>query len=253
MTLSDRLPLADKSALVTGAAQGLGLAIAKAFAKAGAAVLLSDVDSRVERAAGDLAAAGGDALGLRLDVRSEVEWQAAIDAAQNRFGRLDILVNNAAMTVSKPVWDIAVAEWDEVMAINLRGVFLGCRAAGRIMREAGGGRIINLSSLAGQRGGVVAGAHYSASKAGIIVLTKCFAQELAGSGTTVNCIAPAAIEGPMTAVMPAEKVASLAAQIPLGRLGRDTEVGEAAVYLASDGAGFVTGATLDINGGVFMR
>jgi 3-oxoacyl-[acyl-carrier protein] reductase len=121
------------------------------------------------------------------------------------------------------------------------------------MREQRSGRIINLSSLAGQRGGVVAGAHYSASKAGIIVLTKCFALELAGNGVTVNAIAPAAIEGPMTKVMPAEKVQGLAKTIPVGRLGHDTEVGAAAVYLASDAAAFVTGSTLDVNGGVFMR
>ena len=245
--------LAGKTALVTGAAQGIGLAIARAFVEAGASVALADVNPQIEAVARELDSTGERAVGLSLDVRSEEQWGKTAEAAAGRFGALDIVVNNAALTISKPVWDIPVDEWDDVLAVNLRGVFLGCRTAGRLMRERGSGRIINLSSLAGQRGGVVAGAHYSASKAGIIVLTKCFAQELAGKGVTVNCIAPAAIEGPMTKVMPADKVEALARTIPVGRLGGDHEVGAAAVYLASDAAGFVTGATLDINGGVFMR
>lgn len=245
--------LTGKVAFVTGAAQGIGLAIAKSLAEAGASVALADVNPEIEAIAATIAPAGGRTLGVQLDVRDETAWEKALETVQARFGGLDIAVNNAALTISKSVWDIPAAEWDDVLAVNLRGVFFGCRAAGRIMREKGSGRIINLGSLAGQRGGTVAGAHYSASKAGIIVLTKCFAQELAGSGVTVNCIAPAAIEGPMTKVMPADKVGALAKTIPVGRLGRDREVGAAAVYLASDDAGFVTGTTLDVNGGVFMR
>ncbi|WP_210484013.1 SDR family NAD(P)-dependent oxidoreductase [Microvirga antarctica] len=245
--------LAGKMALVTGAAQGLGLAIARSFLEAGATVALTDVNEQVSAVARELDPTGKRASGYVLDVRSESAWTAVYDKVGAALGPIDILVNNAAMTISKSVWDIPADEWDDVMAVNLRGVFFGCRVAGRHMRERGKGRIINLSSLAGQRGGVVAGAHYSASKAGIIVLTKCFAQELAGKGVTVNAIAPAAIEGPMTKEMPAEKVQGLAKTIPVGRLGSDTEVGAAAVYLAADDAGFVTGATLDVNGGVFMR
>jgi 3-oxoacyl-[acyl-carrier protein] reductase len=245
--------LEGKVALVTGAAQGLGLGIARALLDEGASVTLTDINPEVETIAQDLDLTGNRAIGLLLDVRREDAWTTCFDKSIDHFGPLDIVVNNAAMTISRSVWDISSEEWDEVMAVNLRGVFFGCRVAGRHMRERETGRIINLSSLAGQRGGVVAGAHYSASKAGIIVLTKCFAQELAGSGITVNAIAPAAIEGPMTKAMPAEKVQGLARTIPVGRLGTDREVGAAAVYLASDEAGFVTGATLDVNGGVFMR
>ncbi len=245
--------LSGKVALVTGAAQGLGLAIARALHRAGAAVLLTDINPEVEAVATALDAGAGRSRGVVQDVRDEAGWQALADGLLAERGRLDILVNNAALTISKPLWDIPAAEWDDVLAVNLRGTFFGCRTVGRIMREAGKGRIINISSMAGQRGGVVAGGHYSASKAGIIVLSKCFAAELAGGNVTVNTIAPAAIEGPITKVMPADKVQAMARTIPLGRLGDDAEVGAAAVWLASDAAGFVTGATIDINGGIFMR
>jgi 3-oxoacyl-[acyl-carrier protein] reductase len=252
MTENSDTRLGGRVAIVTGAAQGLGLAIAKSFMEAGASVVLADVNPDIS----SIAAALGSpdrVLGVALDVRSEEAIEEVAQQATDRFGGLDIMVNNAALTISKPIWDIPAEEWDDVLAVNLRGVLFGCRVAGKRMREKGFGRIINISSLAGQRGGVVAGAHYSASKAGIIVLTKCFAQELASSGVTVNTIAPAAIEGPVTKVMPAEKVQGLARTIPVGRLGDDREVGAAAIYLASDLAGFVTGTTLDINGGVFMR
>ncbi|OJY33878.1 MAG: short-chain dehydrogenase [Rhizobiales bacterium 65-9] len=249
----DDTRLSGRAAIVTGAAQGLGLGVARSFLASGASVLLVDVNAAVADSASSLDPSAARAASFVADARDEAALSAAVAAAVERFGRLDIFVNNAALTISKSVWDIDAKEWDDVLAVNLRGVFFGCRAAGRHMRERGAGRIINLSSLAGQRGGTVAGAHYSASKAGIIALTKVFAQELASSGVTVNAIAPAAIEGPMTKVMPADKVQAMARAIPAGRLGRDSEVGAAAVYLASDEAGFVTGSTLDINGGLFMR
>lgn len=245
--------LAGKVALVSGAGQGLGLAIARAFLAEGASVVLADINPGIAGIAREAEPSGQRAMGLVMDVKHEDQWTGALATTIDRFGALDILVNNAALTISKSVWDIPEAEWDDVMAVNLRGVFFGCRVAGRHMRDRKSGRIINLSSLAGQRGGVVAGAHYSASKAGILVVTKCFALELAASGVTVNTIAPAAIEGPMTVVMPADKVQAMAKTIPVGRLGHDREVGAAAVYLASDDAAFVTGSTLDVNGGILMR
>jgi 3-oxoacyl-[acyl-carrier protein] reductase len=247
------IDLTGRAALVTGAAQGLGRAMARALHEAGASVMFSDISPAVVAVAADVDPGGERSFGHVFDVRDEDAWAGALDLLAEKAGPIDILVNNAALTRSASVWDISVEEWDDVMAVNLRGQFLGCRAAGRVMRERRSGRIINLSSLAGQRGGVVAGAHYSASKGGILALTKCFALELAGSGVTVNAIAPAAIEGPMSRAMPQDKVNALAATIPVKRLGQEDEVGMAALYLASDEAGYVTGMTLDINGGVFMR
>ncbi|NIZ10589.1 SDR family NAD(P)-dependent oxidoreductase [Pseudooceanicola sp. HF7] len=249
--MSDRL--SGHTALVTGAAQGLGEAMARALWEAGAHVVLCDISETLEKTAAGISADGTRVSCKRFDVAEEAAWENAVAEVMAEQGSLEILVNNAAMTLSKPLWDIPVEEWDRVMAVNLRGLFLGCRSAGRIMRDKGYGRIINLSSLAGQRGGVVAGGHYSASKGAILSLSKCFAQELAPNGVTVNCIAPAAIEGPMSRAMPKEKVDGLAATIPVRRLGRDTEVGAAAVYLADPGNGYVTGSTLDVNGGVLMR
>ena len=252
MTGTDKPRLHGHVAIVTGASQGLGFGIARSFLEAGATVVLADINTNVASSAKSLDAIG-TASGFVLDVRGEAAIAACVDDTASRYGKVDIFVNNAALTISKSVWDIPAEEWDDVLAVNLRGVFFGCRVAGKFMRDQKRGRIINLSSLAGQRGGVVAGAHYSSSKAGILVLTKCFAQELAAHGVTVNAIAPAAIDGPIVALLPAEKVEGLKKTIPVGRLGMDREVGAAAVYLASEDAGFVTGSTIDVNGGVFMR
>ena len=168
-------------------------------------------------------------------------------------GDVDVMVNNAARTVSRPFWEIEKEEWDDVLAVNLRGVFFGCQLAGEHMRHRGRGRIINLSSLAGQQGGAVAGAHYAASKAGIIVLTKIVAQELAPHGVTVNAIAPAAVRTPVMDEMPADRLEGVRQRIPVGRFGEAEEVGAVAAFLASDEAAYITGATLDINGGLLMR
>jgi 3-oxoacyl-[acyl-carrier protein] reductase len=242
-----------KAAFITGAAQGLGEAIARAFLAAGYRVALTDINETVRDTAARLDPSGARVLPLILDVRDRAAFAAAFDEAVARFGGVDAMVNNAARTVARAVWDIDQAEWDDVMAVNLRGVFFGCTIAGAHMRARRSGRIINLSSLAGQQGSLVNGAHYAASKAGILALTKVFAQELAPAGVTVNTIAPSAIRTPAMDAVPAEKVAQLEKSAPLGRLGAADEVASAAVYLASDAASFITGATIDVNGGRFMR
>ena len=186
-------------------------------------------------------------------MRDKAVFQTAFDAAVTLHGGVDIMVNNAAVTIHKSMWDIDQAEWDNVMAVNLRGVFFGCQIAGQHMKSRNKGRIINMTSLAGQQGGAIAGAHYASSKAGIIVLTKIFAAELAGNGVTVNAIAPAAIRGPAVDAAPKDKVEAVKRSIPVGRLGEPEEVGAAAVYLAADTSGYMTGCTLDLNGGRWMR
>jgi 3-oxoacyl-[acyl-carrier protein] reductase len=249
---ADRLD--GRAAIVTGAGRGLGEAIAIELAARGARVLLADIDGdTAEHAAAAIRDSGGAAEAAALDV---ADWAAVHQAVADftaRAERLDILVNNAARSVARSFWEIDPAEWDEVMAVNLRGVFAGCRAAGAVMREAGWGRIVNLASLAGQQGGINGGAHYAASKAGIGVLTKVVAAELAGSGVTVNAVAPAAIEGPIFDAMPPERQAAIAASVPVGRAGRPEEVAATVAFLTSERAAFITGTTIDVNGGLFMR
>jgi 3-oxoacyl-[acyl-carrier protein] reductase len=246
--------LEGKTAFVTGAAQGLGAAIAHAMHAAGARVVLADISQAVEETAARLKNVSGETVSaVRLDVRDTDAFEVAFASSVEKMGGIDIVVNNAAVTVIRPIWDIDPQEWDEVIETNLRSVFFGCQIAGRHLRERGWGRIINLTSLAGQQPSRVAGAHYAASKAGIISVTKNFAQALAGTGVTVNAIAPAAIHTPMMDRLPAERIEALRQAIPVGRVGNPAEIGAMSVYLASDSASFITGATMDINGGMYMR
>jgi 3-oxoacyl-[acyl-carrier protein] reductase len=241
-------------AVVTGAAQGLGEAIATRFVGEGYRVVYADVDQELNRRTADAADQTGErVLAVQLDVRDLESVQACLDAALGRWGAVDVWINNAARTELRPFLEIEPAEWDDVLAVNLRGTYFGCRVAGRHMCDRGTGRIVNLASLAGQWGRSPTGAHYAASKAGIMTLTKYAATAFASSGVTVNAIAPTAIEGPSVALMAPEQVAAYAAQIPVGRLGRPEEVAALTVFLASGEAGFVTGATYDVNGGLLMR
>lgn len=251
--LPDLFTLRGRAAFVTGAGRGLGEAIAQGLAEAGCSVALADVDPAVEAVAARLQSLGHRCTALRLDVRDEAAFEATFAAATGSFGCIDIMVNNAAATRSTSIWSISAGEWDEVLAVNLRGTFFGCRIAGRHLRERGGGRIINLSSIAGQQPSAASGAHYAASKAGILALTRSFAAELAPHGVTVNAIAPSAVNSPLLDALDDERRRALAAAIPLRRFGEGREVAAAVVYLASPAAGFTTGATLDLNGGRLMR
>lgn len=241
-----------RTALVTGAAQGLGAAIARALHAEGHRVVLADLNA--DKAAGLATELGACAMALALDVRQKSSFAAAIAQTEAAFGPVDVLVNNAARTQARPFFETSAEEWDDVLATNLRGILFGAQLTAKGMMARGWGRIINLASIAGQRGGPqVQGAHYAASKAGIIGLTRYMAQQFAAGGVTVNTIAPGTILTEQTALAPPDKVALVVGQIPLGRIGQAHEVGALAAFLASDRAGFITGTTQDINGGVLMR
>jgi 3-oxoacyl-[acyl-carrier protein] reductase len=244
----------ERVAVVTGAAQGLGEAIAARFVADGFRVVCGDVnDALNERAAEAADPEGQRVLAVHLDVRELESVETCLARAVERWGRVDVWVNNAARTVARPFLEVEPAEWDDVLATNLRGTYFGCRVAGRHMCERGRGRIVNLASIAGQWGRSLTGVHYAASKAGIVAVTRVAAATFASHGVTVNAIAPAAIEGPQVAAMPAETIEAYTKQILVGRLGRAEEVAAVAAYLASEEAGFTTGATFDVNGGMLMR
>ncbi|MFO0458761.1 MAG: SDR family NAD(P)-dependent oxidoreductase [Burkholderiales bacterium] len=240
-------------AFVTGAARGLGEAIAAAFVEAGACVVLADVDPAVGATAGRIDPGGTRTLALPLDVRDEAAFSATFDDAVARFGAGDVKVNDAAITAGGSPWTLSLDAWDTVMAVNLRGTFVGCRIAGAHLRARGRGRIVNLSSFAGLHPSRASGLHYAASKAGVLALTRGFAMELAPHGVTVNAVAPSAIEGPQLDAIDAARRDALLAQVPVGRFGRADEVAAAVLWLASDAAGSVTGATIELTGGRALR
>ncbi|MCO6058423.1 SDR family oxidoreductase [Pseudomonas sp. MOB-449] len=242
-------------ALVTGAAQGLGLAIVSRLFAAGYAVVITDLSlERAQAAADRLDPSGERSLALKLDVASKADFELALAATLERFGALHVVVNNAAMTMTTPVMQISPEEFDRVLSLNTRSVFVGCQVFGAHMAATGYGRIVNMASLAGQNGGTATGAHYAASKGAIVTLTKIFAKELAAGGVTVNAIAPGPIESPaVRAAVPPERMEGLLANIPVKRLGDADFLGDLVVQLARPEAYFTTGATWDVNGGLFMR
>jgi 3-oxoacyl-[acyl-carrier protein] reductase len=243
----------ERVAVVTGAAQGLGEAIAGRLVNDGFRVVCADLNDEMNERAALAADPGGRVLAAHLDVRELESVEACLALAIEHWGRVDVWVNNAARTAARPFLEVEPTEWDDVLATNLRGTYFGCRVAGRHMCERGHGRIVNLASIAGQWGRSLTGVHYAASKAGIVAVTRVAAVTFAQHGVTVNAIAPAAIEGPQVAAMPAETIEAYAKQIPVGRLGRPEEVAALVAYLASDEAAFTTGATFDVNGGMLMR
>lgn len=246
--------LDSRVAIVTGAGSGIGKAIALVFAAHGASVALVDVNLPAAKVAvSEIVSKGGRALAFACDVTKQTQVQDAVRLAVEAFGGLHILVNNAGISPLRKFEDISLEEWNRVLAVNLTGPFLFCQAALPHLRRAGEkGRIINIGSLAGQTGGIAVGAHYSASKGGLMALTKQLAKLLAPDRVTVNNISPGTTDTPLTEAWGEESRQSLARQIPLGRLGRPADVAALALFLASDEAGYITGATINVNGGLFV-
>ena len=232
----------------------MGKADALALASQGAKVVVTDIDEKAcQKVAEEIESQGGKALALRMDVSNKAEVEQGFDEAIGKFGRLDILVNNAGIYVPKPALELTEEEWDRMIAINLKGQFLCAQRAAKEMAKNKWGRIINISSIAsGQTGvGIAGGVHYTASKGGIIGMTETLAQEWAELGITVNVVAPGAIDTPMvsSAQIPQEAMASMLARIPLKRMGRPEEVAAMVVFLASEEASYITGATFYVDGG----
>jgi 3-oxoacyl-[acyl-carrier protein] reductase len=239
-------------ALVTGAAQGIGRAIALELAKAGATLALADInEAKLALVAAEVEALGGTAAAFKLDVSNQESIEAGAKAVLDRFGKVEILVNNAGITRDALMMMMKRSDWDLVIAINLTGPFLLTQALLRQMIKNRWGRIVNMASVVG-RAGQAGQVNYAASKAGLIGMTKSLAREVASRGITVNAVAPGYIETPMTAVLDEKVSAAMLANIPLARRGTDLDVAQAVAFLASDAASYITGHVLDVNGGMFM-
>lgn len=241
--------LAGKTALVTGAGAGIGAGIAAVLAREGAAVLVTDLDAAAaERVSGAIGAEGGQAAAARLDVRDPASAAAAVAEAVRRFGRLDVLVNNAGSTARQPFLEMELGFFEELLRLNLTGYFICGQAAARRMVEQGtGGRIVNISSNSGVFGGIGRAA-YSASKAGIIGLTQAMAAELAAHDILVNCVCPGPIRTQRTTTD--APTAAFTARMSIKRFGRPEEIGEAVAFFASDRCSFTTGHWLGVDGGL---
>ncbi len=252
--MEETMRFKGKVAVVTGGARGIGRAVAEGLAREGACVVIADLAQAgpQEAEAQIRRESGARVSGVVTDVKDIDQIRRMISFAENEYGRLDLLFNGAGICRRTPVEEIGVEEWDHMLQINLRGVFLCCQAAMPLLKRHGSGSILNMASLAGKVGGIAVGAHYSASKAGVICLTKSFAKVLAPHGVTVNALAPGPVETGMIEDWPEDVRARMIEETPLGRFATAAEVAQAALFLLSDAARHITGEILDINGGLLM-
>lgn len=244
--------LEGKVAIVTGGTRGIGRAVAQCLAEDGASVVVSGLDAaRLEAATKELEGLGVPVLGVVADVARREDVERLVDQTKERFARIDVLVNNAGITRDALLVRMKDEDWDRVLDVNLRGAFFTTRAVAKVMMRRKSGRIINITSAAGAMGNP-GQANYSAAKAGLIGLTKATARELSRWGILVNAVAPGLIDTDMAAAIPPEAREALLAQVALGRIGSGREVAEVVRFLAGDGATYVTGQVLHVNGGLCM-
>lgn len=246
--------LKERVALVSGAASGIGQAIALSLAGKGATVAAFDINlDGAQQTAEQITHQGGSALALHCDLTSQAQIKQAVETVSRQFKRLDILVNSAGISPMVDLEHIELEQWQRVLAVNLTAPFLVIQACWQHLKAAGKqGRIINIGSLSGQMGGIAVGLHYTSSKGGLMAMTKQLARLLAPSGGTANNISPGTTDTPLIQDWPPETRQALIERIPLGRLGAPRDVAEAACFLASDAAQFITGATINVNGGMFI-
>ena len=245
-------PLEGKVAIITGAAQGMGLETSLELARRGAISVLTDIQAeKLEQALETIRAIDNRSTSFSLEVSKKEEWAEVVESVRNRYGAIDIIVNNAAIFTVKPFEEIPEAEWDRVFAVNVKGVLFSCQTAAPVMRQQKSGRVINMASQAGKTGGLLVGAHYSVSKAAVICLTKTLAAALAPDNITVNAVAPGIINTDFLHGVPG--IASMFGRIPLGKKpGEASDVAKAVAFLASEDARYITGEILDVNGGLLM-
>lgn len=242
----------DKVAVITGGARGIGKEIALAFARAGAHCVLCDMNKdELEAAIKDVEAAGSQALAVELNVVSLAQCEAMVNKIIDKFGKIDILINNAGITKDGLLLRMREEDWDAVLAVNLKGTFNCTKAAIRVMLKQRYGRIVNVASIIGVMGNA-GQANYAASKAGIIGFTKSVAKEVASRNITVNAIAPGFIATKMTDVLSEDVKTAMLKQIPLARFGTPEDVARLVLFLASDDAGYITGQVVQIDGGMLM-
>jgi 3-oxoacyl-[acyl-carrier protein] reductase len=245
------VPEQTRVAIITGGAQGIGRAVARELARRGLRIVVNDINAdQAEQAASELQTAGSDAIAAAGSVCDKSCMQRIVAVALQRWGRIDILANCAGVLRPTRLAEIAEEEWDFVVDVNLKGTFLASQAVLPAMTAGGWGRIVNMSSTAGKSVSTIGGAHYTAAKAGVLGLTRHFSRELARHGITVNAVCPGLIDTEMVrATIATDAVQKYAASFPIARLGQPEEVALLVAFLASDEAAYITGASLDINGG----
>ncbi|MDD5603120.1 MAG: 3-oxoacyl-ACP reductase FabG [Eubacteriales bacterium] len=242
----------ERVAVITGAGKGIGRAIALKLACSGIKIVIADIDERTGlNTAADAVAEGTEAAFFKADVSDTAQVAALMEFAAGRFGRIDILVNNAGILSTSAIEDVTEDEWERIMSVNVKSVMLCTKHVLDHMKKQKWGRIINIASVAGRMGGFSSGCAYAASKAAVIGLTRNISRRMASFGITVNAIAPGTIESDMSKKFTPDDIVSLVANIPAGKLGKPEQVAAAVEFLASEGADFITGAVIDINGGMF--